>query len=150
MAWATLEEANTYFLTSIDRDSWNNSVDDTLKQNCLDTAFRKLNALYAAQVMDPVQDNLKYANFEQAYCLFNGMNTEYATDMQNGITSKSIGDYSVTYKDSVNDADNLFSYFCNEAKFYLQEFEEVRLASAKPQSFKLKREFIFDGIEAVE
>jgi len=49
MAWVTLEEANTYFSTSIDRDSWNNSVDDTLKQNCLDTAFRKLNTLYVVR-----------------------------------------------------------------------------------------------------
>lgn len=149
MTWVTLADANTYFSASINRDTWNDSTDDTKKQAALDSAFRLLNNLYSSQVEDPVQDNLKYANYEQAYCMFTGNNTETADDKQNGVKSKSIGDYSVTYENAVNDADNLFSYFCNAAKFYLQDFEETRLSSAKPQSFKLKREYKFDTIGTI-
>lgn len=148
MSWITLAEANTYFLGTINRDAWNDSVDDAKKQLAIDTAFRQLYTLYNSQVEDPVQNNLKYANYEQAYCLFTGEYDEVSSDKQKGIRSKSLGDYSVTYKDEDN-ADNLFSYICNAARFYLQSFEETRLSSAKAQTFQLRRQYKFDTIGTI-
>jgi len=135
-SYVTVEEADSYFVNTLQFEDWN-KYDTTTKEKALITATRQINRLpfsgrkldlyqnlefprtnTALEFTDGIPDSVAYATCEQALFLLQGGSKRQELQKQ-GVKSYSLGDLSETFVDNLSEAQKTI---CPEALSYLRRY----------------------------
>jgi len=135
-SYVTVEEADAYFVNTLQSEDWN-KYDTSTKEKALITATRQIDRLPFADkkldlyqnlefprvstnlaFTDGIPDAVIYATCEQALFLLKGGSKRQELQQQ-GVKSYSLGDLSETFADNLSDAQKTI---CPEALAYLRRY----------------------------
>ena len=113
MAFTTVCEADDYILTKPNCDNWFGLKLEE-KMRLLEEATRRIKCIPMINIPDDITTDIKIACSEVAFNLFNiGANNPHATNIQNGITSISFGNDSVSYGSNAKAQDVYLTDYAN-------------------------------------
>ena len=100
--FTTILEANDYISTKLNNDKWFN-LTDADKYKYLQEATRRIKCIPMINIPNEITTDLKIACSEVAFNLIDaGAENPHAKNIQNGITSISFGNDSVSYGTGAN------------------------------------------------
>ena len=122
--YTTLEEANTYFESTLKYSAWS-ALPEDIKEICLKTACRKMETLLftgnkelETQLLEFPRDygtpqDVKSAQSELALWLYQNQNNQALSAQEMGIKSMSLGGESYSFGDKSNSG-NILCVDCND------------------------------------